>query len=64
MQLAARSRGKHAVKALERLAHRARAGASHASGALASSGLPPSRLECSCRFADETNPVDNPQEAS
>lgn len=61
MQEAARAKGGHAVRALERLTHRAMAGAT--AGAQSSGSLPPSRLECSCRFADESNALDNPPEA-
>ncbi|KAA0153287.1 hypothetical protein FNF27_02725 [Cafeteria roenbergensis] len=61
MQEAARAKGGHAVRALERLTQRAMAGAK--AGAQGSGSLPPSRLECSCRFADESNALDNPPEA-
>lgn len=66
MQEAARATGKHAVAAWQRLS--SKLGLSAKSRAMAtahesSQSLPPSRLECSCRFMDEANPFDNPPDS-
>jgi hypothetical protein len=54
LQSAARAHSAEAASAWARLEQRA---AAHAQ---ASQELPPSRLECSCRFTDEKNPYENP----